>query len=792
MKRSLDSEKEVFGGPLLIGNMVNEDHDDHTSVITGTTTDPGFIPLEMFDYEIAKWMANTELKRQKKGVEEEMERHERLQLLSQATPFGEMSDYVLGGANLQRENQSLLIDEYWSPVAIDVKYKGLSKEQIRGVLILQNAFRTWIILKRYRQILKSRASAGSRSFGDVKSVATALYIQASVRRVIAKTTVENKIAENKLRDKAFARFCGALKEGITVTMFSRKYGTSPSRKISFDDSFNNLTFTTSFGTKGKVELRSIYKIHTGLSETMYAHSRQPLLSRCICLECRSERVVDLELSSAKETREMYQGFERLILLLSGTLSPFFTDNFGIPRRAGPSIIENAINESKTEEDLSKRMFKSKPDEMRFWAAIRTLQNEYDSWQAEQDNERRAFYHAKEVESETLAKRLQTTAHEQMKIDAGAGAAQKVMKLVRFVDPDGTTKMIEVRVDDSGDVDQRSDIGEMPGKKTFKTAKSPPKKSRRYEEEEKSNKWPSIPFIKKKSSKEGENTIMEEQMDRNAYHSDSVLDKKDSENPTRRDDFSVTSSLHSIDTKVSSNNDLLLDPTYISSSGTLRVKRELFVDADEIESQPEPEPEPKQVSDKKVIHESLSSKSTSESPSFWQILFGTSPSVPETVHESKRIHTTTGEDFTRSSSGLQKQKKLVSQQTIDYDDEDNTEEDEDFSHVDEKGNDRDGGHYDNEDDEEEDDDDDEEDDNDDDDEEDDEEDDDEDDDGVSHDADLKIFSEAKGKKSLQNLEPSDACYHEGLEEVEEEDDSDSNDDSEHAIADEGSSDDSSLF
>ena len=360
--------------------MANDEHDDHTSLGTVTTTDPGFIPLEMFDYEIAKWMANTELKRQRKGVEEEMDRHERLQVLSQATTFGEMSDYILGGANLHRENQSLLIDEYWSPVAVEVKYKGLSREQIRGVLVLQNAFRTWIILKRYRQILKSRASAGSVSFGDVKSVATALYIQASVRRVIAKGIVEDKIAENKLRDKAFARFCGALKEGITVTMFSRKYGTSPSRKISFDDSFNNLTFTTSFGTKGKVELRSIYKIHTGLSETMYAHSRQPLLSRCICLECRSERVVDLELSSAKQTREMYQGFERLILLLSGTLSPFFTDNFGIPRRAGPSIIENAINESKTDEDLSKRMYKSKPDEMRFWAAIRTLQNEYDSWE----------------------------------------------------------------------------------------------------------------------------------------------------------------------------------------------------------------------------------------------------------------------------------------------------------------------------------------------------------------------------------------------------------------------------
>jgi hypothetical protein len=764
--------------------MANDDHDDHTSLGTATTTDPGFIPLEMFDYEIAKWMANTELKRQRKGVEEEMDRHERLQVLSQATTFGEMSDYVLGGANLHRENQSLLIDEYWSPVPVDVKYKGLSREQIRGVLVLQNAFRTWIILKRYRQILKSRASAGSVSFGDVKSVATALYIQASVRRVIAKRIVEDKIAENRLRDKAFARFCGALKEGITVTMFSRKYGTSPSRKISFDDSFNNLTFTTSFGTKGKVELRSIYKIHTGLSETMYAHSRQPLLSRCICLECRSERVVDLELSSAKQTREMYQGFERLILLLSGTLSPFFTDNFGIPRRAGPSIIENAINESKTDEDLSKRMYKSKPDEMRFWAAIRTLQNEYDSWQAEQDNERRAFVRAKELESDTLAKRLQTTAHEKMKMDAGG--AQKVMKLVRFVDPDGTTKMVEVTADESGEGDQRSAL-QVLERKSSKVAKSPYRKSKRYEEEGKSSNWPGIPFTKKRSSKDSDSVVAAEETVIDSYDTVPVSERKDSTAAIRSDDYSVTSSLHSIETK-ESNNDLLVDPAYISSSGTIKVKRELFADADEVDSLPSTSELDKHLQREPQAQAEApsSSKEVVASQSFWQSLFCMTPATGSEKAENATHTSATTEDNSRSSSDRHIDNE--SHYSSHYNDESELGDNEDFScgDVEEKdGEEEDDDEEEDDEDDEDDDEDDEDDDDDDDDDSDDDEGDDEDGDmgeDVSYNEDLGMNNKSRGHL---HLAAHDTCSNDdaGVD-----DDPYSVDGSENAVADEGSSDD----
>jgi hypothetical protein len=472
--------------------------DDDTSVDTSTgssstTTDAEYVPLEMFDYEIAKWLANSELKKQQKGVDEEMARHDRLQVLSRATAFGALSDYVIGGATLQRENQSLLIDEYWSPVSIDVKYRGLNKEQIRGVLVLQNAFRTWIILKRYRDALKSKSSPGTRSFGDEKSIATALYIQSSVRRVIAQKAVETKIVENFARDKAFAKFCLTLKTGVIVTMYSRKYGTSPSRKLSLDDSLTHLTFSASFGSKGKVELKSIHKVHTGISETMYPHSRQPQLNRCICLECLGERVVDLELNTAKQTRDMYQGFDRLILLLSGTKSPFFIDNFGIPRRAGPSIIENAITEATLDdEDLSAQMFRSKPDEMRFWAALRTLQEEYDGWQAEQDGERRRYVLDKDAEEETNVNRLRTTQSEQVKKDA-FGAAHKVTKFVRFTDESGASKLMEAGKIRHDVIDSRPAVSES-GAMTPDDARSrDEREGRSYAEEQDSpRKWPN-PF-----------------------------------------------------------------------------------------------------------------------------------------------------------------------------------------------------------------------------------------------------------------------------------------------------------
>jgi hypothetical protein len=468
--------------------------DDDTSVDTSTgssstTTDAEYVPLELFDYEIAKWLANSELKKQQKGVDEEMARHDRLQVLSRATAFGALSDYVIGGATLQRENQSLLIDEYWSPVSIDVKYRGLNKAQIRGVLVLQNAFRTWIILKRYREALKSKSSPGTRSFGDEKSIATALYIQSSVRRVIAQKAVETKIMENIARDKAFAKFCLTLKTGVMVTMYSRKYGTSPSRKLSLDDSLTHLTFSASFGSKGKVELKSIHKVHTGISETMYPHSRQPQLSRCICLECLGERVMDLELNTAKQTREMYQGFDRLILLLSGTKSPFFIDNFGIPRRAGPSIIENAITEATLDdEDLSAQMFRSKPDEMRFWAALRTLQEEYDGWQAEQDGERRRYVLDKDTEEETNVNRLRTTQSEQVKKDA-FGAAHKVTKFVRFIDESGVSRLIEPGKIKGDVMDSRPAISESGAITPDETRSRDEREGRSYaEEQDTPRKW----------------------------------------------------------------------------------------------------------------------------------------------------------------------------------------------------------------------------------------------------------------------------------------------------------------
>ena len=508
----------VASGNAAVPLKATEINDDDTSVDTSTgsstgTSDPGYVPLELFDYEIAKWLANSELKKQQKGVDEEMTRHDRLQILSRATAFGALSDYVIGGAALQRENQSLLIDEYWSPVSIDVKYRGLSKEQIRGVLVLQNAFRTWIILKRYREALKSKSSPGTRSFGDEKSIATALYIQSSVRRVIAKMTVEAKILENISRDKAFAKFCLALKTGVMVTMYSRKYGTSPSRKLSLDDSLTHLTFSASFGTKGRVELKSIYKVHTGISETMYPHSRQPQLSRCICLECLGERVMDLELNTAKQTRDMYQGFERLVLLLSGTKSPFFIDNFGIPRRAGPSIVENAIIEATLDdEDLSAQMFRSKPDEMRFWAALRTLQEEYDGWQAEQDSERRRFVLDKDAEEESNANRLRTSQSEQLKKDA-FGFGNKVIKFVRFVDETGATKLVEEGKTREDVIDSRPAESEIVPDDTHSRDE---REGRTYEEEQDAPKKWSIPFrmrgfsltSKKGTSVSGDKSVQE--------------------------------------------------------------------------------------------------------------------------------------------------------------------------------------------------------------------------------------------------------------------------------------------
>ena len=390
--------------------------------------------LENFDYEITRWIVHTDLKRQTKAVNDEIERHEKLQQISKPSVLGALSDYVLGGDIVRREKQSLLVDEYWSSVSIDAKYKGLSKPQIWGLLVLQSAFRTWITLKRCRERMKCRSGASTHSFGDDKAIATILYVKSAVKRVLAKSAVENKIRANQVRDRVFSTFCGLMKGGIIVTMFSRKYGNAPSRKISFDEGFHNLTFTTSFGTRRKIALKAIYKVHKGISVTMYPHARRAQLSRCVCLECLGDRVVDIELNSMQQASEVYLGFERLILLLSGTTSPFYVDNFGIPRRGGPSIIENAVIIG-SDEGSDPSVHRSKPDEMRLWGAIRVLQEEYDSWQTEQDLERRAHMLQKDAEAERAASHLILDEKGKTSTDVVA-AQQKVPKLVRFVSQAG--------------------------------------------------------------------------------------------------------------------------------------------------------------------------------------------------------------------------------------------------------------------------------------------------------------------------------------------------------------------
>ena len=414
------------------------------------------IMLEKFNYEIARWIAHAELMRQTTAVDTEIKRHYRLRALRNTSIFGAFSDYMMGGDAIMRENQTLLIDEYWSPVSIDIKYRGLTNQQIKSVLVLQSTFRTWIILKKYREILKMKAPFASKSFEYDKTTSTALYIQSSIKRVIAKGVLEARIVANKARDKSFSKFCCLMEEGVMITMFSRKYGTAPLRKISFDFERHNLTFSTSFGTRGKIPLRSIYKIHNGISETMYPHAREAQLSRCICLECLGERVVDMELSSSQQARDMYFGFERLIQLLSGTTSPFYVDNFGIPRRGGASVIENAINESHYQGDQP--VHPSQPDEMRFWGAIRLLQQEYDIWKSEQDSERSAHIHKKVVEAERVADRLKLFMEEKLILDS-AKESSKTVKLQRFVNKDGIAKMTEEGAYRADQIDLRNKLSQ---------------------------------------------------------------------------------------------------------------------------------------------------------------------------------------------------------------------------------------------------------------------------------------------------------------------------------------------
>ena len=301
--------------------------------------------LHSYEYEVAKWISYAHLKYQKKLIKGEIERNAKIKSLNGFSATNLVTNIVTFGEGA-RENNRIQVDEYWSEHPSDIKYKGLSEREIESLLYLQAAFRTMLILKRLRDQNSKTKKAGLESFGTDKVLANTLMIQCSIRRLLAMKQVEAKIAENLNRDETFAQFCLRMKKGVKVVMYSRKYKTAPTRIIQFSEDLNNMEFTASFGSKGTVELKKIFKVNSGLSGTKYGDTKMAPASKTFCLECLGNRVVDIATDSAREARELIQGFSRMVELLAGKQSPFFIDDLGIPKRAGPSILDNAIKQGK--------------------------------------------------------------------------------------------------------------------------------------------------------------------------------------------------------------------------------------------------------------------------------------------------------------------------------------------------------------------------------------------------------------------------------------------------------------
>ena len=301
--------------------------------------------LHSYEYEVAKWIAYSHLKYQKKLIKGELERNAKIKSLNGFSATNMVTNIVTFGEGT-RANNRLQVDEYWSEHPSDIKYKGLSEKEIESLLYLQAAFRAMLILKRLRDQNSKSKKAGLESFGTDKALANTLMIQCSIRRLLAMKQIETRIAENLIRDETFAQFCLRMKQGVKVVMYSRKYKTAPTRIIQFSGDLNNMEFTASFGYKGTVELKKIFKVNSGLSGTKYGEIKMAPPSKTLCLECLGNRVVDIATESAREARFLIQGFSRMVELLAGKQSPFFIDDLGIPKRAGPSILENAIKQGK--------------------------------------------------------------------------------------------------------------------------------------------------------------------------------------------------------------------------------------------------------------------------------------------------------------------------------------------------------------------------------------------------------------------------------------------------------------
>lgn len=243
-----------------------------------------------------------------------------------------------GGKAKKPKEKDMEVYKYWNLPESAIPCDHLDEEmKIATIILIQCKIRAWLA---YRPPdLKSEAYKSAM----LKSVTVC---QSAIRRFLVSTKVQQDIAKRHEDHKYFDELCFLLADsGIDIIMFSKKYGTMKQRKFKFDKDRRYIVYETSKMSKvfsmNKLEVRSFYNITKGISG--YRYSTKPkALGRCFSIHLTGGKCKDFQAIDVDQFNMLWSGLSRLIQYMNGQ-SPFYVDETGKPRRAGPSIIKYAID-----------------------------------------------------------------------------------------------------------------------------------------------------------------------------------------------------------------------------------------------------------------------------------------------------------------------------------------------------------------------------------------------------------------------------------------------------------------
>lgn len=176
--------------------------------------------------------------------------------------------------------RTIEISDYWEKENITAnETHAIDPQSLRAVLIIQVAFKMWLVLKRLRD------------FWKLNAIDQIMIVQAAARRCLARLRCHELDVIKTNNEIQFHKFIKKLKnnkEGVEVVMFSKAYDIPSRRKLFLDSSFSKIVYKAGRFNQREIVLCNIYKISKGFSNYHYIKATSEHPNWCFHLSLLGE------------------------------------------------------------------------------------------------------------------------------------------------------------------------------------------------------------------------------------------------------------------------------------------------------------------------------------------------------------------------------------------------------------------------------------------------------------------------------------------------------------------------